>query len=333
MPSDAAAFATTDLLIDLFGGLPFRGRDAQLRGVPRKRLDAAATIGLLGRISRDVYVVKQLTDGGDDDQLHERALAIQLAIPGAVISHESAARLHGLDFRRRWRRRHEGDLVTATVPGGSHLARDGYRTVSARVPQQQRVTIDGIVTTGPARTAVDLARQSNLGDGLAVCDSAMRKLVLRAALTMKLDDRVAVHRDDLRTRARESLELVARDMPRWPGIRPARRAILEADPASESPLESASRAVAITAGLPAPKVGWPITLPNGRTVWGDLVWLEERVVGEADGALKYTSRDDLMREKLREDALRSCGWTVVRWTWNEAVVEPHLLVRKLHRVL
>jgi hypothetical protein len=49
------------------------------------------------------------------------------------------------------------------------------------------------------------------------------------------------------------------------------------------------------------------------------------VVGEFDGLIKYgallRAGDDpsraVIREKLREDAIRDAGWRVVRWVWSE----------------
>ncbi len=57
----------------------------------------------------------------------------------------------------------------------------------------------------------------------------------------------------------------------------------------------------------------------------DLGWPELRTVGEFDGMVKYgrfrrpgeTVADAVVREKLREDAIRDTGLRVVRWTWTE----------------
>lgn len=66
-----------------------------------------------------------------------------------------------------------------------------------------------------------------------------------------------------------------------------------------------------------------------RTGWtlyrGDFGWLEQQVLGEFDGKVKYgellaageTAADAVMREKRREADLRAAGWGIVRWTWSD----------------
>jgi hypothetical protein len=56
------------------------------------------------------------------------------------------------------------------------------------------------------------------------------------------------------------------------------------DPAAESPGESLSRARLITAGVPRPVVGLPVTGDDGRSYVADLAWLPQRVIGEVDGS-------------------------------------------------
>jgi very-short-patch-repair endonuclease len=45
----------------------------------------------------------------------------------------------------------------------------------------------------------------------------------------------------------------------------------------------------------------------------DYLWERARLVGEADGVMKYEQRDDLYAEKRREDVIRSQGYQVLRW--------------------
>lgn len=45
----------------------------------------------------------------------------------------------------------------------------------------------------------------------------------------------------------------------------------------------------------------------------DFLWMDERLVGEADGMVKYDSREALFAEKRREDAIRGEGYRVIRW--------------------
>jgi hypothetical protein len=116
----------------------------------------------------------------------------------------------------------------------------------------------------------------------------------------------------------------------WKGVGFARQAIALADPAAESALESVSRFNAHLAGLPLALIGWPVFGQSGRQYWADFLWKKWMVIGEADGRLKYgLDPAVLFAEKEREDDLRRAGYTVVRWTWNDAVSHPSPMVRRL----
>ena len=72
---------------------------------------------------------------------------------------------------------------------------------------------------------------------------------------------------------------------------------------------------------------------SGSAYRADFAWPGHRVIGEADGLLKYADRRDLLAEKQREDDLRRAGWVVVRWTWAEITRTPRLVVTRLRRAL
>ncbi|WP_158865627.1 hypothetical protein [Leifsonia sp. AG29] len=97
-----------------------------------------------------------------------------------------------------------------------------------------------------------------------------------------------------------------------------------ADGRADSPLESVSRVSMHAAGVPQPALQLPFSDGNGLIGVVDFAWPEARVIGEADGDVKYL--DSAMRagrsadrvvldEKVREDRLRALGWRVVRWRW------------------
>ena len=65
---------------------------------------------------------------------------------------------------------------------------------------------------------------------------------------------------------------------------------------------------------------------------GDQV-LKGQLIGEADGWVKYETIEDLRAEKVREDALRRAGWTIVRWTSDELWSTPMLVIARIARAL
>ena len=71
---------------------------------------------------------------------------------------------------------------------------------------------------------------------------------------------------------------------------------------------------------------------NGLIGYVDMWWPDLNVIGEADGLVKYTSRDDVVREKRREDRLRALGPAVVRWTFEDIESRPQSVVAAIRRV-
>lgn len=114
------------------------------------------------------------------------------------------------------------------------------------------------------------------------------------------------------------------------------RAVDFADPRSESVGESLSRVLISELGFAGPELQTRLWV-EGREYRLDFEW--EGVVGEFDGKQKYlrsqqlfgTSPEEaLYREKLREDAIRSTGRRVVRWTWED-LHRPGILRDRLAR--
>jgi hypothetical protein len=83
------------------------------------------------------------------------------------------------------------------------------------------------------------------------------------------------------------------------------------DPAAESPMETRTRLVIVTAGLPPPVSQFRVLDERGRFVARvDLAWPEWKVAVEYDGH-DHTSDDRRGRDVERIDALRRLGWTVI----------------------
>jgi hypothetical protein len=273
--------------------------------------------GDLVRVRRGAYALPSElgpVDTWDAENRHRlliAATAPQLS-SGAVISHASAAVLHGLPT---WPEALNRVHVSRNRNYGGKM-----RTVVAVhctpfLPTEV-IEIDGIPTTTLARTVVDLARSRPFEEAVAAGDRAL-------AL-------------DLET-ATVSFEL--QRMERWPNIRQARRVVTFIDARSESAGESVSRVRIADDGLPAPGLQREITNAYGRLIGRvDFCWDEQRTIGEFDGKIKYgrllepgqTSQDVIFAEKVREDELRDNGWQVVRWLWSD-LYRPGVLRGRLLR--
>ena len=95
------------------------------------------------------------------------------------------------------------------------------------------------------------------------------------------------------------------------GMKGLAEAISLADPRAESPLESASRGFLHEAHLPLPELQAWICGADGRTYRVDFLWRDRRVIGEADGWVKYTDLGDLARA-LDIDSLETVHVFLVR---------------------
>ncbi|TQM02222.1 type IV toxin-antitoxin system AbiEi family antitoxin domain-containing protein [Pseudonocardia kunmingensis] len=270
--------------------------------------------GRLTPLRRGVYVEGAVPD----DVLARHVLQVEAALAqlagDAVVSHVSAAVLHGLSI---WRVPLGRVHVTRARRNGGRCGVLVHVHTAALDPAEV-VTIGGLRVTSLARTVADLARSLPFEQAVVLADSAMfhrrRDRVERADLIAALE------------RA-----------PRWPGSPAARRVIAFAEGLSESVGESRSRVALAAAGVAPPVLQWKVHAAATGAFIGrvDFAWPERRVVAEFDGLVKYgrTLRpgqdpvEVLVAEKVREDALRAEDLGMVRWTWADLQNFPPVAAR------
>ena len=273
------------------------------RGWAAGEVRSQVRAGRLVRVRRGAYATTTAAGADGSHRRHrvEVLAAVSSLDAGAVVSHASAAVLHGLQL---WRVPLVRVHVTRDVASGGRVHR-AVRVRTAPLAPDEVVTIDGVVATSAARTVVDLLRDVGFEQGVVTADAALRTgLVSRASLSLALE------------RARG-----------WPGVPRARRVVAFADARSESVGESRSRVAIARAGLPVPHPQLAVVRDDGVVVGRcDFGWEELGVVGEFDGKVTYGRAllrpdqepgDAVFEEKLREDALRDAGHEVVRWVWAE----------------
>lgn len=287
------------------GSGPWSARQLTALGWTRAQIAAAVSEGVLNRVRYGLYVAESIDPPAIDAQVLS-ALTDQ-----AVLSHQSAAQVHGL-----WVPRRDG-LVHVTVPGEAERRDSGLRIHGSRLPESMVLTVGGLRVTSPARTAVDLARGRSLEDAVVAVDGAAVHLV--GGEDRRAQIRAGALDASRLDRARADLWAAYRTVWSWPGTRVVRQALELVDIRSESPAESRSRVWALDAGLPAPEVGGEVVGASGRHYFGDLVWREQGVIGEVDGLGKYgVTADEVRRaladERARQADLEDAGWRFVRWT-------------------
>lgn len=280
---------------------------AELRRLTRR--------GDLDRIRRGAYAAAESAPPGPAIAHLRliRATVPQLTMPG-VLSHASAGVVHGLPH---WSDQLARVHITRPDQGSGRIRRYVHLHRSPLSAGESTV-VDGLDVTSLARTVVDLGRVLDPFRALPIADAALA----RGATSADLEDVVAASG-------------------RQPGNPRVRRLIEIADGRSESVGESCSRLIFLREGIPTPTLQYEVWDELGRLIGrSDFCWEHQRVLGEFDGKVKYTSllrpgesaSDVVVAEKRREDALRGLGWGVVRWTWAD-LQQPADLVRRLRRLL
>lgn len=283
--------------------------------------------GSLRRVQRNRYV-----DGTDweecwSDGRHRLQIAAAVAEMRdgpAVVSHASAAVLHGLTLYR-----HVPDAVHVTVAASTRMSRTApVRRHHDGLDEADVVSRDGVAVTSLHRTVLDVLRLLPAETAIACADQAMRALAL---VGRRYDvDRAERWRAAMRTRLGA--------VPGARGIRRARPILEAADGRAESPTESVGRLQLIRLGYDDLVMQPEVVVAGGKRYRSDLGVPSLRAYVEFDGRTKYTDAafrsgrtadEVLFDEKRREDELRAAtGWRLIR-VLDEHVRTPEALAAHL----
>lgn len=229
--------------------------------------------------------------------------------PGAVLSHRTAADLHGL--RPTARRK-----IEVTVPsrsGRSHQGIEVHR--STTLTAKDTSAENNIPCTSIARTVLDFAAVS------------VRRIVEKAldqADAMGVFDLLAIN-DQLQRN------------PNHPGA-PLLRSVLQehyvGSTLTQSELEEDFLALCWRIGAPPPRVNEWIDLGDGGPmIWADFVWRDQRVIVETDGARFHGTQQARERDPRRDQRALVAGWRPVRTTGRQVRWRPRELEATLLALL
>ena len=222
---------------------------------------------------------------------HLRRLWIEhlAAGPDSVVSHESAARLHGVSEIEEFR--------TSLIVG---------RTSRHVVPQRTWHRLDdlipsdivrfgGLPVTSPARTAVDLAAVVRLKR----LDRAIESMVLNRVTRLE-DIGVVLHR--IRRRGKPGVLALETVLDR---LGPGPMVI-------QSELEDLlDLAIRLTA-LPSPIREYPLPSTRNMTGFVDRCFVDAMLIVEADGRTYHQRRRDMEIDRLRDIEAARCGYLTLR---------------------
>lgn len=293
IPLDAVADEHGLIHADEFGTRGGNPRD--LIELSRRRI--------LTRVRRGSYAPTSLWLQADAAERHRLRLRATLrgVGPEFAAAGGSAAVVWGLPLLDS-----PGDSVTLLGPfRGGGRSDPGVHRITRAYSAAPIVDRDGFRVTDPVRTAADLAAEHGFIAGVMAFDAVLR---------MGLADRGQLERFEARSGFRAHRAVIA-------------RSIASATAMSESPGESAARAVIHLAGFAAPKLQHEFVI-DAQRLRVDFYWPDAQVVVEFDGKVKYLDREltggdpgeVVWREKLREDLLRRVVRRVVRMTWADVRV-------------
>lgn len=332
MHTRAATTLTQNVLLHAFGERPFTSAEAVDAGVSRRRLAGAVAAGKVNRVGRTLYTA-------GTPQARSRLLRLQQdfsrkGVP-APVAGRSAADIWSVPVLGRHGRLATADPTLWVPPGSSRPGlRGGVRYGIADVPESHLVTLsDGLVVTGPLRTAVDVVRLARLPRHLAL---ASLNAGLRAHVALGFGCDLAdagritelAQQPDVRSTARAQLMALVGECPSW-GIQSVRRCFEWLDPRIETALESVSWGRFIEAGVPLPIPQVWLRGASRRLYRVDFWWETLGVIGECDGLVKYSNVEAIREEKERQWDLEAPGRRMMRWGWSHAIKESDPLLGRL----
>jgi predicted transcriptional regulator of viral defense system len=221
---------------------------------------------------------------------------------GAILSHRSAAALHGL---RDWGH----TKIEVTVPRRSARRHDGVKVHRSTTLKDKDITVvNNIPCTSVARTLLDLAD--------VVTHRQLERAFDQAEIIQAPLDIVAV------------LDQIARN-PTRAGAKRC-RTVLETHYIGKTPTvnenEEALLAITRSLGIPDPETNQFVVLDDGGpAIKADFAWRDRRVIVEADSDKWHNTHQRFESDRVRDQRLIAAGWTVIRTTWRQMKYRPHEL--------
>jgi very-short-patch-repair endonuclease len=215
--------------------------------------------------------------------------------PNALLSHESAAALWGLEDRET--------RIVVSIPRPAQLRRTDIRVHRVVLPTTDATFHEAVPCTTPSRTLIDLAARFS---------PSRAEAAVNAADKLGLLDPEQLRRD-LETRRQLR------------GL-PALRHLLDRDTfrLTDSELERRFLRLVASAGLPVPQTGVHL---NGFKV--DFFWPELGLVVEADGLRYHRTAAQQARDRRRDHAHLAAGLTTIRFTHAQIAHEPASVIATL----
>jgi|GEM_PF-529852 len=294
------------------------GKQLRRRGVTAKQV--LHRVGSrLQRLKTDIYRLR------DHPWTWEAQLQAALfdAGPGAVVSHRSAAQLHGF-----WRYRHRGAVEVTGREQHDHRVTLARLHRSALVPPSHRTVVAGFPVTTVARTCFDLCGDPEPGLRRGPEGRQAHAVIMRQVLND------ALGRRDL-TVTQLAFVLATIGKRGRPGSA-LMRELLDGLPDDYIPLASDGESLVMELidafGIDQPERQVPMSDAEGWIGTVDFFWRVPMLVLEVDGRW-HDGPIDQTHDRERDERLRALGLVVWRWRFRDLVREPSRHARQLRAFL
>lgn len=268
-------------------------------GAVRWRVESGALL----LVRKGLYKIPGI--GGSYVELLRAAMSI---LPGPTVSHESAAEALDLPFIAR------GKTVVTVHARTTHDFPGVKIHRSLDLADHHRRLINGLWTTNPERTLIDLA---------AV---ARPKLLARA-----LDESLASGQVDM-DGLRAVFDEVARKGRTGCGLM---RALINErvtdEMISASRLEKVGMNVFLRGGLPKPEWQYPAPWDPAKRI--DFAWPWCCVGCEADGRRWHSRARDFQADRERDNLALAHSWRIFRFSWSDFTERPGFVVAQLQAAI
>lgn len=279
-------------------------REALALGMSSTTLARRLEAGVLVRIKRGLFRL-----AGTEEE-HDSALEAACRHLDAVVSHESAGRLHRFDGLA-WIN------PTVTVPHRHTKHFEGVHVhQSTDLADDHLVWIRGLRVTNPERTIIDLA---------ATLSEARIDWVLDRALSSG-----SVGLENL---ADLFASLARRGKP---GTTVMRRLLEKRGQDYVPPdtvLEQRLLSVIESGGLPRPTPQFtpPWLAPTAGRV--DLAYPEHKLIIEGDSRKWHLLMESFETDRQRDNQAQLAGWRILRFTWRQIMEEPETIIASVTAAL
>jgi hypothetical protein len=270
---------------------------AELQSVlTRQQLDVRIRNGRLTRVWRGVYAAHE------PDLLGRLAALDVFAGRRMVACMGTAASLYGFDTE---------DVSTVHVLDPGVRMRPTYGLMVHQRHGAPLRKIAGRLSTAPAWTAIEVARELPRPRALATLDAALRSTACTPA----------------------ELAAAVKEQAGRRGIVATRELAPLADPRSESAMESEARLLMYDGGVPTPQLQYDIRDNRGHVWRTDFAWPEARLAAEYDSIAWHAGRPEMLRDRAKVACLQEIGWTVVSMTVDDIRYDGGALVYRINTLL